>query len=93
MPHVTYAEVVGRVIRIPGINGIAWFVPRRRHNVQGKIYLTTLPLGRDDEVYWATLQGWINREWAEVGDEYPSWQDAALTLYTKDVATVASTLT
>ena len=88
MSRVTYGEVVGRVISIPGINGIAWFVPYGRHKIQGKVSLFTLPLGRDDAVYWSTLQGWIDKDWVEVGDEYPSWQDAALRLYTKDVAVV-----
>lgn len=86
-----WENVQGRIIRIPGTVGIAWYVPYRSIPPvpDNRIDLIALPNGTTSTLFWNSLRFWLERgtDMVVYGERtYPTWQDAALAIYPRDVA-------
>ena len=84
--EVRFADVKGKVLTMPPLKGVAWFVQHLDYppgNKSGMVHLISLPVGREDIAYWSSTRNRIDNGTLIVTHEmtYSRWQDAALMLY------------
>ena len=85
----SFKTIEGRVISVPGVQGIAWYVWRLVSNPQKtgpSVQLVTLPVGHVVEDHWSSTYNRLEKGTlvvARAGVIYEDWQEAALAIYGK----------
>ena len=84
-PRASYLDTKGRVIAIPCVPGIAWWIGDSVSNVKShaQVHVVSLPVGHAFTEHWSTLRNRIDAGTLIVMSEqvYDTWQDAAFTVY------------
>lgn len=82
-----YDNVKGKVIAVPGLRGVAWYVGgmfRASRRGVYHVHLVSLPVGRASDEPWAAIRLQLEAHALAVlksGQVYNSWQEAALAVY------------
>jgi hypothetical protein len=84
MTRVSFKAVEARVIHIPPLASIMWYLPEGQGSFTGcgKLMVISLPAGNASTIYWSTLRGWILRDVVTISQAaYSSWQEAAAAMF------------